>query len=154
MVRVSIPDRLYERYDLQRLVHRRSDTADDELWFLFGDRSLKAACLPVLHQGEVEIYEWGNRDHRVRRLPTSGLCQLETIETGQWRWANPEKVTILANLALENGVWYTVEHGIEGMLVRDHNNRPHVYMLTSESTHYYRIMTGRNRGPVLVKQVI
>lgn len=154
LLRANIPQPLYDRYALQRLVHRRSDVADEELWFLFDDRNLKAACLPVLHQGEVEVYEWGNRDHRVRRLPTSGLCQVENLEMGLWQSLNPEKIIVLANLALENGVWYTVDHGIQGILVRDNKNRPHVYMLTGESTHYYKIMTGRTRAPKLVKQVI
>lgn len=154
LLRANIPQALYQRYALQRLVHRRSETADEELWFLFADRSLKAACLPVLHQGEVEVYEWGNRNHRARKLPVSGLCPVETIEQGLWRWLSPEKVTILANLALHNGVWYTVEHGIEGIVVRDEKDRPHVYMLSSNATHYYQIMTGQARGPLLLKQVI
>ncbi|GEM_PF-458921 len=152
--RVAIPDQLFDRYALSRLVHRRSNTAEEELWFLFDDRKLKAACLPVIHQGEVEIYEWGNRGNRIRRLPASGLCPIESIEKGLWRGSNPEKITIVASLALENGVWFPVNHGIEGILVRDANERPHVYMLTMEGTHYYKIMTGRNRTPVLVKQVI
>jgi hypothetical protein len=154
LLRANIPNELYERYALDRLVHRRSDTADEELWFLFDDRSLKAACLPVLHNGEVEVYEWGNRDQRVRKLPQSGLCHVEMIEQGLWLWLYPEKVTILANLALQNGVWYTVKHGIEGFVVRDDSNRHHVYMLTGDATHYYRIMTGKDRCPLLIKQVI
>lgn len=154
VLRVSIPDRLFERFNLQRLIHRRSDIADEELWFLFGDRSLKAACLPVLRSGQVEIIEWGNRNNRPCGLPVLGLCPQEAIDKGLWRWSKPEKVTILANLGLVNGVWFTIEHGIEGIVVHDRRNRPHVYMLTAVSTHYSKIMTGCDRSPILVKQVI
>lgn len=154
ILRVAIPQQLFEKYVLERLVRRRSQAADEELQFLFADWSLKAACLPVLHHGEIEIYEWGNRQNRVRRLPANGLCSIETIGKGLWRECNPEKVTVVANFALVNGVWFPVEHGIESLLVRDMANRPHVYLLTDQSTHYFKIMTGSNRSPVLVNQVI
>ncbi|HKB37948.1 MAG TPA: hypothetical protein VKD72_15990 [Gemmataceae bacterium] len=41
---------------------------------------------------------------------------------------------------------------VEGLLIRDEEGRPVVYMVCEPSTHSSRIMTGCDRMPVLVDQ--
>jgi len=63
-----------------------------------------------------------------------------------------EPVVIPAKLGLEKGTWFPILVGIRGLLVEDEEGRPVVYMVCEPSTHYFRIMTGCDRMPVLVDQ--
>ena len=146
-----IRQELYERYELARLVRNRNDNAEQELWFDYADRSMKTVMLPVIHDGQMTIYEWGNRSGNTK-LPRTGWCRRESLEAGKWRWLSPEPVEIPANFGLEKGIWFQVEQGIRGMLVRDEFEEAHVYMLTEPASHYYQIMTRHDRMPVLVDQ--
>ena len=67
---------------------------------------------------------------------------------------NPERVIIPANFGLEKGVWFPIEQGIRGIVVRDEQQRPHVYMLTQKASESYLAMTKHDRAPVLVEQEI
>ncbi len=69
-------------------------------------------------------------------------------------WLRPEPVTIPANFGLEKGVWFHVNEGLRGVLVRDEQDRPHVYMLTQAASHYYATMTKHDRMPLLIDQQI
>jgi hypothetical protein len=149
-----IRQELFEQYELSKLLHRRNDTSDEELWFDFADRSMKTVLLPVIHDGQLVIYEWGNRGSTIPKLPSTGWCQSESLEAGKWRWLNPERVVIPADFGLEKGVWFPIREGIEGIVVYDQANQPHVYMPTEPATHYYQVMTKHDRSPALVDETI
>ena len=148
-----IRQELYERYELARLVHTRNETAVEEIWFDFADRSLKRVMLPVIDAGQLQILEWGNRGGETK-LPKTGWCKKESLEAGKWRWLHPERVEIPANFGLEKGIWFQIEQGISGIRVHDEQGQPHVYMLTEPSSHYFQVMTRHDRMPVLIDQRI
>ena len=57
---------------------------------------------------------------------------------------------VLPPLGLERrGVWYLIETGIRGLLVPDERGWAVCYMVCEPATHYYRVMTGSERMPVL-----
>jgi putative SOS response-associated peptidase YedK len=148
----QIRQELFEQYELARLVHRRNETAEEEIWFDYAERT-KRVIIPAIVDGELGIYEWGDRNGKAK-LPKTGWCQKESLEAGKWRWLNPEPVDIPANFGLEKGIWFQIEQGIRGILVRDENEQPHVYMLTERSSHYFEVMTRHDRMPVLIEQKI
>jgi hypothetical protein len=149
VLRMQLTEELIEQHDLShRIVSRGGE--QQELHFLSSHR---AAELPVLHDGQLVIYEWGNRNKK-SKLPHMGWCGNESLEAGKWRWLEPELVEIPANFGLEKGVWFQIVHGVRGVLVKDEQRRPHVYMLTKPASHYYQIMTRCNRMPVLIEQDI
>jgi hypothetical protein len=148
VLRARIRQELFEEYELaQRIVMRGGQ---EELHFMYPDPIVQ---LPVLHDGQLVIYEWGNRS-RKGKLPPTGWCRLDSIEAGKWRWMEPEPVEIPANFGLEKGVWFHIEQGIRGVVVRDEQERAHVYMLTKDASHYYATMTKHDRMPVLIEQEI
>jgi hypothetical protein len=152
ILKSRIRQELFEEYELARLVHRRNDTTEEELWFDFADRT-KTVLLPIIHDGQLVIREWGNRNGK-GKLPKTGWCQQESLAAGKWRWLSPELVEIPANFGLEKGIWFEVTEGMKGVLVRDESRHEHVYMLTEAASHYYEVMTRHNRMPVLIGQVI
>jgi hypothetical protein len=118
VLRARIRQELFDEYELaQRIVMRGGQ---EELHFMYPDPVVQ---LPVLHDGRVVIYEWGNRS-RQGKLPPTGWCRQESIEAGKWRWLKPEPVEIVANYGLEKGVWFHIEQGIRGVVVRDEQERP------------------------------
>jgi len=147
-----IPHELFEEYELARLVHRRDETDEEELWFDFADRA-PSVWLPVLSHGQLVIREWGNRSG-TGKLPKTGWCQQESLSAGKWRWLNPESAEIPAAFGLEKGIWFPVAEGIKSILVRDESRREHAYMLTEPASPDYQAMTRHNRMPVLIGQVI
>jgi hypothetical protein len=52
------------------------------------------------------------------------------------------------------GGWYLIEQGIRGLRVPDERGLAVVYMVCEPASHYYRIMTGSPRMPVLIDQRI
>ena len=152
ILKSRIRQELFEEYELARLVHRRSETTEEELWFDFADRT-KTVLLPVNYAGQLVIRQWGNRSGK-GKLPKTGWCQQESLAAGKWRWLHPEPVEIPANFGLEKGIWFQVTEGMKGILVRDESRHEHVYMLTEAASHYYEIMTRHNRMPVLIGQTI
>lgn len=89
-----------------------------------------------------------------RRVPFCGFIPVEQIKRGEWAAARPVPVIICASRAQSGGVWFQVRQGIQGLLLRDAQGKPAVYILTAPSTHYFKTMTGATRMPVLVDQVI
>jgi hypothetical protein len=87
-------------------------------------------------------------------MPRTGWCRTESLEAGKWRWLAPELVDIPADFGLEKGVWFQINQGLRGVLVRDESERPHVYMLTQQASHYYQTMTRHERMPILIDQEI
>jgi len=110
------------------------------------------AVLPIQDNGVNHLICWGNKTHS--RLPKTGFCKKESLESGRWRWLNPKPVKILAAFGQTNGVWYQVREGIHGILVYDDLGIPHCFMLTQPSTHYFKTMTGNERMPALINQII
>lgn len=144
---------LYEEYELHRRLRRRGDGVEEEIHFDFADRACEPE-LPVVHDGQMRIYQWGNRGGRTPKLPKTGWCRRESLEAGKWRWLAPQRVVIPAQFGLEKGVWFSITEGIEGIVVLNPGETPHVYMLTTEATVYYRNMTRHDRMPVLVGEQI
>jgi len=66
------------------------------------------------------------------------------------KWLSPEKVIIPADFGLKKSVWFQVNEGMEGV-VRDEQERPHVYMLTQPAS---QTMTRHERMPLLVGKEI
>jgi hypothetical protein len=145
----ALPEELVLKH--QDRVVLREPNASRELRFLFRD---PRAELPAWYGNQLAIYPWGNRDDAASRLPRTGWCRQESLESGLWRRLQPEPVEIPAALGLEKGVWFQITEGIRGILVHDATGRPHVYMLTQPASHYYQVMTRHDRMPVLLGQQI
>lgn len=101
--------------------------------------------LAVKGFGGNRVVSWGN----------SKLfhCRKESLVAGKWRYLKPESVEIIANRAQTHGIWFQVKEGIRGVLI----NTPlgeECYILTEPATHYFKTMTGSDRMPVLVGQII
>lgn len=122
----------------------------DEVRVAFMD---KTAFLPIHIGGRNKLILWGNKV-RSLGIPCTGFCRKESITTGVWNWIGPRFVDIIVNRACANGTWFQVRRGIKGVLVYDESGVEHVYVMTEPATHYYKTMTGANRMPVLIGQVI
>jgi hypothetical protein len=112
------------------------------------------ALLPVWWGGRLHVVRWGNRDRAERRLPPTGWTWKATVEAGRWAALSPEPVDIPAAYGLMNGVWFRVKQGMRGLLVRDQEGSPVVFMVCEPATRYYRVMTRSEWMPVLIDEVI
>ena len=110
------------------------------------------ALLPVHYNGENTLVMWGNKGEL--KVPRTGYCRVESLDAGKWQWLSPKRATVVASSALVNGVWFQVRQGIESVLVRDASGVTHCYILTQPSTHYFKVMTGSLRMPMLVNQIL
>lgn len=151
ILKARLKQELFEHYELANRVVDRGEGNELELHFMFTD---PVVMLPVEIDGQTLIMEWGNRGNKESKLPRTGWCRQESLEAGKWRWLKPEPVIIPADFGLEKGVWFTIDQGMRGVVVRDEADQPHVYMLTTEASVYYANMTRHERMPVLVEQVI
>ena len=152
ILKARLKQELFGQYELEKRLARRGESAQEELQFMYpGAPPIE---LPVLQGGDIVITPWGNRDNKESRLPKTGWCRRESLEAGKWRWLAPEKVIIPADFGLEKSVWFQIQEGLEGVLVRDEQEQPHVYMLTQPASHYYQTMTRHERMPLLVGQEI
>ena len=134
----DLPFELIERHGLVRLVHVRNKEkiAENELWFL---RRTRQPVLPVWRDGQYQIVRWGRKG--------GGLTWQRTVDAGEW--AGAELVEIRAASVLDNGVWYRVHQGLRGLLARGE-----VFVVVEPSSYYYRVMTKRERMPVLIGETI
>ncbi len=145
----ELPSELIERHGLGHRVHERG--GEREVRFLYRDRRPR---LPVWRDGRLQIVRWGNGAGRSRVLPPTGWTWQSTIAEGHWRGLSPVPVDIPAMLGLERGVWFRIRQGIRGLLVPDEQGVAVVYMICEPSSHYYQVMTGSNRMPVLIDERI
>lgn len=145
----SVPTELIGRHGLARRVCERG--GEQEIQFLFRDRVPR---LPVWRDGRLQIVRWGNGRGQSRCLPRTGWTWLETVQQGGWRHANPVPVDIPAILGCDRGIWYAVRQGMRGLLVPDERGMAVCYMICEPASHYYRIMTGSSRMPVLIDERI
>ena len=60
IMKQRVRQELFEEYRLQQRIQQRADEAGEEIVFDFADRQLDPE-LPVLHNGQLVVYPWGNR---------------------------------------------------------------------------------------------
>lgn len=140
----ELPEEFLHREAITRRTHLRGDLR--EIRFFWHQTY---PILPVLVDGEIRLVRWGNRD-RKGKLPLTGYTWVQSIQEGKWTEMEPKPVVILASMGIENGVWYPIREGIQGILVRDELDQPRVYMVCKEPTRYYFVMTRAKMQPVLV----
>ena len=149
MLQAAFGPGFFEEFGLEERLAYRDGQA--EVRFLFGD---PIAQLPVLIENQLSIIEWGNRNDKTSKLPRTGWCRQESLEAGKWRWLSPAPVVIPASYGLEKSVWFPIREGMCGVIVKDKQEQPHVYMLTQAASEPYHRMTGHARMPVLIGQEI
>jgi hypothetical protein len=106
--------------------------------------------LPAIVDDELRLYDWGNRDDTLK-LPKTGWVRIESLEAGKWKYLRPREIIIPAFEGVEKKVWFGIDHGIRGFLVR-RDGQERVYMLTLPPTPEYRELTGHDRMPALIEQ--
>ena len=110
--------------------------------------------LPVQWEGQLHLLPWGSKSQR-GVLPVGGWLPRDRVEAGWFAHAGAEPAIVPANLGHHKGTWFLIAEGIRGLVLRDRDGRPVVYLLTEPSTNYYRNMTEQSPlMPVLVDQVI
>jgi hypothetical protein len=116
--------------------------------------------LPVIPDGDKgaaaleamtpRIMLWGSRD-KDAPFPNTGWARLESIEQGKWRHLRPRPALIPVSFGVEKGRWFTIKHGIAGLIVeRDGEER--IFMLTRQSNPEFLEATRHERMPVLIEQ--
>ncbi len=111
---------------------------------------MQQPLLPVWQDGQLRILPWGCRS---RLLPRSGLTWLRTVEAGVWGNFEVARVEIPASLGLQNGVWYRIRRGVQGLVVQA-QGLVAAYVIVEPASYYYRIMTRCEQMPVLVGEKI
>jgi hypothetical protein len=106
--------------------------------------------LPAIVDGELRLFDWGNRDDELK-LPKTGWVRVESLDAGKWNYLRPKEIVIPAFQGVEKKVWFGIDHGIRGFLVR-RGDEQRVYMLTLPPTPEYRALTGHDRMPALIDQ--
>ena len=106
----------------------------------------KNPILPAEKDGKISLFEWGNRDKK-NELPQTGWAKEESLEKGRWNWLKPEKVNIPAEKGYEKKVWFDIDGGIEGIIVKK-NKDEKIYMVTKEADNKYLKETKHDRMPI------
>lgn len=107
-------------------------------------------ALPVIDGAGWHIIDWGNRDAAIN-LPRTGWIRNESLSAGRWDHLSPRAVRIPALAGVEHGVWFAIDHGIHGYVVR-RGSWTRVYMLTRAADPAFARLTGHDRMPVLIDQ--
>jgi hypothetical protein len=150
LIKRSVPDLLIHRYRLMDRIVKRSECHEDEIHFM---HQTGMRLLPVWMNGELKIVEWGSRGRT--KLPRSLFCSQVDLENSVWSPCQPESIEIPATYAIDHGVWYLVpDAAIQGILLYDENGLPHAYVITQQSTVYYKNMTRNPREPVFAGEQI
>jgi hypothetical protein len=145
----ALPLSLIARHGLDcRVVSRGGEC---EVRFLWSDWP---RVLPVWHRGHLLLATWGCRWGESKRLPRTRWTWLSTFTAGGWVPLGAEYVEIPATLLLDRTLWYGVRQGVQGLLARDEQRRPRVYILCEPASYYYRIMTRSHLMPVLIGERI
>lgn len=145
----EVPLQLLERFEAEGRLFERG--GEREVRFLF---RCALRCLPVWHEGRLQVIRWGCRRGESRALPVTGWTWKKSLESGLWLNHEAEPVEIPATMGLENGIWYRIRQGVQGLLVHDEAGAPVVYVLCEPATNYYKNMTRSGRMPVLVGELI
>ncbi|AMV30078.1 hypothetical protein VT84_37135 [Gemmata sp. SH-PL17] len=144
----ELPLTLIDQHSLHDRVYERGEK---EVRFYFQARP---CVLPVWWNGRLHVVRWGNHDRSERKLPPTGWTWEESVSEGKWSVLAPEPVKVPANYIFTNGVWVKVKQGVEGLLVRDRQERPVVFLICRQSTRYYQVMTRSEWMPALMGEVI
>lgn len=104
--------------------------------------------LPVIEGGQINLYDWGNRDKNIG-LPKTGWAKDESLRAGKWDSLKPQDVTIAAEKGCEKGVWFETPGGISGIKVTE-GKEERVYMVTKTASEGYRQKTGHDREPKII----
>ncbi|MDX9971257.1 MAG: hypothetical protein RBS56_05130 [Candidatus Gracilibacteria bacterium] len=112
----------------------------------------KYAYLPVGSANGTFLARWG-MCLKNSKTPLR-FCRNESLESGKWASFSPTIVEIPVCLALSMGVWFQVRKAISGVLVENFSGERCVFVLTKPSTHYFEVMTGSKRMPVLINQIL
>lgn len=130
-------DRFYtpDEFDKQR----KGDSLQIYFW-------QKRPFLPVEEDGEIHLYDWGNRDGSVK-IPKTGWAKLESLRDGRWDYLRPQKVWIPASMGYEKKKWFKTPQGLTGIKVRFHNIT-RVYLVTEKANQEFIQLTGHDRMPV------
>ncbi len=111
--------------------------------------------LPVWHEGEWQLIRWGNPRGTIPGLPKTCWTWNQSIQNNAWSNWTTKRVEIPANLGMENGIWFRIRMGVEGLMVYPQEQQlPVVYMICEPSTRYYQVMTRSKRMPVLLQERI
>ena len=145
----DLPLDLFDQHGLANRVHERG--GESEVRFVLADRD---RVLPVWLDGGLQIIRWGNRRGQSRGLPCTAWTQMETLEKRGWGDREVEPVVIAATMGFDRGVWFRVREGVRGVVVKDEQDAPVVYVVCAPSTHYYQVMTRSEWMPVLVGETI
>lgn len=145
LAHAEIPQELIEQHGLSRRVHDRGGA--QEVRFLLPDRE---RILPVWLDGQLKVVRWGQSPH----LPFTAWTRLETVEKGGWGELELTQVVIPAAMGLDGGIWFPIQKGLRGLLVRDERGALVVYVLVEPATHYYQMMTHSQWMPALSSDIV
>ncbi len=109
----------------------------------------KHPVLPILYDGGLKLFDWGNRNKNVR-LPKTGWARVESVIENKWKYLHPVEVTIPARRGFEKKVWFDIENGIKGLLV-DRDGCEIVYMITEKANEEFMEHILHDRMPYLNK---
>ena len=156
--RAEYHDMLAELYPANELAKFESDGRVRSLYW-----QKPSPVLPVVPEsgdkGAADLAEmaatprlmlWGSRD-KDAPFPNTGWARLESIEQGKWRHLRPRPALIPVLFGVEKGKWFTIKHGIAGLIV-ERDGEEHVFMLTREATPEFAEATRHERMPVLIEQ--
>jgi hypothetical protein len=149
LLQSEFPLPLLERADLRRRCYRRGN-GEHEFRFFWREPN---PLLPIILDGTLQLVTWGSK-RRKGALPLTGYTWIQSIREGKWSHLEPKTIQVAATAAYENGVWYPVRLGLQGLLVYDEDNLPHVYLICRESTRYYFVMTKSKWQPILIGESI
>jgi len=106
----------------------------------------KNPVLPAENNGQINLFEWGNRDKK-NLFPQTGWAKKESLEKGKWDWLKPVKVNIPAQKGYEKKIWFDIKDGLEGVVVKNNKSKK-IYMVTDEADKKYLAETHHDRMPV------
>lgn len=145
----ELPAALLDTFEVRDRIHLREERKEVQFHWWHDP-----PVLPVRLCGQIRLVRWGSKQRRATRLPFGGWVSEDQLTAGAFAAARPEPVVIPAALGHDAGMWYVIDQGVRGVLVRD-GAGPVVYVLTRPATNYYRNMTQQTAvSPVLVGQVI
>ena len=145
-----LPSAMIERHGLQERLISRGEQAEPEIQFFYRNRS---PLLPVWYGDELRVFRWGSPS-RGSPLPRRPVIGHEALHDGEFRELEPEQIEIPATFGMDRGIWYPVREGVQGVMVRDRDGSPVVYVVTRQATHYYQVMTRNTREPILIGETI
>lgn len=139
-----------EHHALRWRETRRTADAEPEFRFLYRERN---PVLPVWYGSELRLFNWGN-PYRNSPLPRCRTISHERLSEGELSALEPETVEIPACFGWDRGIWYPIRQGVQGILVREADGTPVVYVVTRQATHYYEVMTRNDREPLFIGETI